>query len=120
MAVDGMRRFGLTAKITVLFAIFGLAAAAGLAGAVSGLDSVHDIDREAFAGQQLANKAALLSSRVAQASLLSRFDDTSEPAAVQTSYRRFLENRLRETFDLEGTPVRLRLRARDEPAYSGR
>jgi GTP-binding protein len=44
----------------------------------------------------------------------------TEPAAVQTSYRRFLENRLRETFDLEGTPVRLRLRARDEPAYSGR
>lgn len=80
-----MRRFGLTAKITVLFAIFGLAAAAGLGGAVSGLDSVHDIDREAFAGQQLANKAALLSSRVAQASLLSRFDDTSEPAAVQTA-----------------------------------
>jgi GTP-binding protein len=44
----------------------------------------------------------------------------TEPAAVQTSYRRFLENRLRETFDLEGTPVRLRLRARDEPAYSHR
>ena len=44
----------------------------------------------------------------------------TEPTAVQTSYRRFLENRLRETFDLEGTPVRLRLRARDEPAYSDR
>lgn len=80
-----MRRFGLTAKITVLFAIFGLAAAAGLGGAVSGLDSVHDIDREAFAGQQLANKAALLSSRVAQASLLSRFDDANETRAVQTA-----------------------------------
>jgi GTP-binding protein len=37
----------------------------------------------------------------------------SEPEAVQPSYRRFLENRLRETFDLEGTPVRLRLRARE-------
>jgi GTP-binding protein len=34
------------------------------------------------------------------------------PDAVQESYRRFLENRLREDFDLRGTPVRLRLRAR--------
>jgi GTP-binding protein len=39
----------------------------------------------------------------------------SEPTAVQPAYRRFLENRLREAFDLAGTPVRLRLRARDEP-----
>ena len=44
----------------------------------------------------------------------------TEPAAVQTSYRRFLENQLRKTFDLGGSPVRLRLRARDEPAYSDR
>lgn len=36
----------------------------------------------------------------------------TDPSVVQTSYRRFLENRLRESFDLEGTPVRLRLRAR--------
>ncbi|HSJ95650.1 MAG TPA: ribosome biogenesis GTPase Der [Myxococcota bacterium] len=36
----------------------------------------------------------------------------SEPAAVKESYRRYLENRLRERFDLEGTPVRLQLRAR--------
>jgi GTP-binding protein len=36
----------------------------------------------------------------------------TDPSAVQVSYRRFLENRLRESFDLEGTPVRLRLRAR--------
>jgi GTP-binding protein len=36
----------------------------------------------------------------------------TEPAAVKPSYRRFLENRLREAFDLRGTPVRLRLRAR--------
>jgi GTP-binding protein len=36
----------------------------------------------------------------------------SEPASVQSSYRRFLENQLRESFDLAGTPVRLRLRAR--------
>ncbi|MBW2270654.1 MAG: ribosome biogenesis GTPase Der [Deltaproteobacteria bacterium] len=34
------------------------------------------------------------------------------PEAVQESYRRFLENRLREDFELRGTPVRLRLRAR--------
>jgi GTP-binding protein len=36
----------------------------------------------------------------------------TEPEAVQPSYRRFLENRLRDAFDLRGTPVRLRLRAR--------
>lgn len=36
----------------------------------------------------------------------------SEPAAVKDSYLRYLENRLRERFDLEGTPVRLLLRAR--------
>jgi GTP-binding protein len=36
----------------------------------------------------------------------------TEPAAVQPAYRRFLENRLRESFDLRGTPVRLQLRAR--------
>jgi GTP-binding protein len=40
----------------------------------------------------------------------------TEPSAVQSSYRRFLENRLRESFDLQGTPVRLRLRARNEGA----
>jgi predicted GTPase len=31
---------------------------------------------------------------------------------VQPSYRRFLENQLRQEFDLRGTPIRLRLRAR--------
>jgi len=36
----------------------------------------------------------------------------TEPEAVQPSYRRFLENRLRERYALEGVPVRLRLRAR--------
>ncbi len=37
----------------------------------------------------------------------------TEPTAVAPSYRRFLENRLREHFDLAGTPIRLRLRARE-------
>ena len=36
----------------------------------------------------------------------------SEPAAVQSSYRRFLENQLRESFGLASAPVRLRLRSR--------
>ncbi len=36
----------------------------------------------------------------------------TEPAAVKTAYKRFLENRLREAFDLDGTPVRLHLRSR--------
>jgi GTP-binding protein len=40
----------------------------------------------------------------------------TEPDAVQESYRRFLENQLRSRFDLEGAPIRLRLRARDESA----
>ncbi|WP_327520732.1 methyl-accepting chemotaxis protein [Bosea sp. (in: a-proteobacteria)] len=78
-----MRRFGLTAKITLLFALFGIAAALGLASALGGLASVHQIDREAFSGLQLANRASLLSSRVAQASLLSRFDDGAGPKQVE-------------------------------------
>jgi GTP-binding protein len=36
----------------------------------------------------------------------------SQPTAVQPSYLRFLEKRLRERFSLEGVPIRLRLRAR--------
>lgn len=36
----------------------------------------------------------------------------TQPEAVQESYRRFLENRLREAFGFQGSPIRLRLRAR--------
>ncbi len=36
----------------------------------------------------------------------------TDPDAVQPSYRRFLENRLREAFDLAGVPVRIKLRRR--------
>jgi GTP-binding protein len=36
----------------------------------------------------------------------------TDPDAVQASYRRFLENRLRESFDFDGIPIRLRLRPR--------
>ena len=36
----------------------------------------------------------------------------TEPEAIQAPYRRFLENRLRASFDFAGTPVKLRLRAR--------
>lgn len=36
----------------------------------------------------------------------------TDPAAIQDGYRRYLENRLREAFGLEGVPLRLRLRAR--------
>jgi GTP-binding protein len=39
----------------------------------------------------------------------------TDPKAVMTSYRRFLENRLREDFGFEGTPLRLSLRARHRP-----
>jgi GTP-binding protein len=38
----------------------------------------------------------------------------TEPKAVAASYRRFLENQLRQRFDLAGTPVRLQLRARSQ------
>ena len=41
----------------------------------------------------------------------------TDPQAIQTHYRRFLENRLREDFDLAGVPVRLRLRARSEDRH---
>jgi GTP-binding protein len=34
------------------------------------------------------------------------------PNEIQDSYKRFLENRLREEYDLQGTPLRLFLRAR--------
>jgi GTP-binding protein len=36
----------------------------------------------------------------------------TDPNAIQTSYVRFLENQLRESFGFAGTPVRVRLRAR--------
>ncbi len=37
------------------------------------------------------------------------------PNLVDDNYERFLERRLRKTFDLEGTPIRLRFRRRDDP-----
>src|SRR5262249_2766601 len=42
----------------------------------------------------------------------------TDPEAVQPSYRRFLENRLREAFDLRGTPLRLSLRARSGTGFA--
>jgi GTP-binding protein len=36
----------------------------------------------------------------------------TDPKAIQTSYVRFLENRLRESFGFEGAPVRVKLRQR--------
>lgn len=83
-----MSRLGLTAKITMLFALLGLAAGLGLFSAVRGLDEIREIDRQAFAGLALANHAALLSSRVVQASLLSRFDDTADIREIETALDR--------------------------------
>jgi GTP-binding protein len=37
---------------------------------------------------------------------------TGVPESIQTSYRRYLENQLRETFDFAGTPIKLSFRAR--------
>ncbi len=78
-----MRRVGLTAKVTLLFALLGVAAGLGLFSAVKGLDEVREIDRQAFTSLALANKAALLSNRVANASLLSQFDETASPRAIE-------------------------------------
>ncbi len=39
----------------------------------------------------------------------------SRPEALPESYKRYLMNGLRETFDLEGIPVRLHLRKQDNP-----
>jgi GTP-binding protein len=39
---------------------------------------------------------------------------TNDPEQVHFSYRRFLENRLRETFGFAGTAIRLSFRGRDE------
>ena len=82
-----MRRLGLTAKITMLFALLGLGAGLGLVSAVSGLDAVHRIDREAFASLALANSAALLANRVAHASLLSRFEADASAARCRERAR---------------------------------
>jgi methyl-accepting chemotaxis protein len=80
-----VRRLGLTAKITMLFALLGIAAGVGLVSAVWGLDAVHRIDKEAFASVALANKASLLANRVAHASLLSRFEDDASAKEVATA-----------------------------------
>lgn len=77
-----MRKLGLTAKISLLFALLGLAAGLGLFSAVRGIDEIRKIDRQALADLALANKAALLANRVAQTSLLSRFDDTAGDRGV--------------------------------------
>lgn len=80
-----MQKLGLTAKITMLFALLGIAAGIGLFSAVRGLDAVHEIDKEAFAGLALANRAALLCNHVAHTSLLSRFDDAGTPRATEAA-----------------------------------
>ncbi|MGH3055231.1 MAG: ribosome biogenesis GTPase Der, partial [Gaiellaceae bacterium] len=37
---------------------------------------------------------------------------TSAPGAVQTAYERYLGNEIRRAFELYGTPLRVRFRAR--------
>lgn len=37
----------------------------------------------------------------------------NDPELIQSSYRRYLENQLRESFPLEGTPIRLVMKPRD-------
>ncbi len=69
-----MPRLGLTAKITLLFALLSVASALGLVSAVRGFDAVRQIDKEGLEKLELANRAALLTNRVTYASLLSRFE----------------------------------------------
>jgi methyl-accepting chemotaxis protein len=78
-----MRRFGLTAKISMLLAVLSVAAGIGLVSAVGGLDAVHGIDREAFRTVALANQASLLTSRVAHASLISRFSRDAAAGEIE-------------------------------------
>ena len=40
------------------------------------------------------------------------------PELIDDNFRRYLENRVRETFDLEGTPLRLRFRKKQQTSYS--
>lgn len=77
-------RFGLTAKISSLLALIGFASALGLLSAILGFDGVRAIDTDVSRSYSLASRATLLSSRVAQASLLSQLDDSSDPAIVET------------------------------------
>ncbi len=44
----------------------------------------------------------------------------NDPDLVHNSYQRYLENRLREAFDLAGTPIRFRYQKREPKARSGR
>ena len=84
MAVaEPMRSLGLTVKISLLFAVLGLAAGLGLFSALRGLDDVRAIDGKAMADLALANQASLLANRVAQTSLLSRFDEAAGDRAVE-------------------------------------
>ena len=69
-----IRRLGLTAKITLLFAILSVASGLGLVSAVRGFDAVRQIDKQSIEELELANRAALLTNRVTYASLLSRFE----------------------------------------------
>jgi GTP-binding protein len=38
----------------------------------------------------------------------------NDPAQIHFSYRRYLENKLRETFGFTGTAIRMSFRGRDE------
>ena len=39
----------------------------------------------------------------------------NSPEAVKPEYRRFLDNRLREEFDFNGTPLRMHLKEKRRP-----
>ena len=41
----------------------------------------------------------------------------NDPALLHFSYRRYLENRLRETFDFEGTGIRIVFRRRSQDRH---
>lgn len=83
-----MRRFGLTAKMSLLIALFGTVLALGLMNSVRGLNTVHEIDRRAFASLQTASSAALLSSRIAEASLAARIDIAASDREIEAALDR--------------------------------
>lgn len=83
-----MRRLGLTAKIILLFALLSLASGGGLISALRGVEAVHRIDEEAIGALALANRAALLTSRVTHASMLSSFDGAAGGREVEQALDR--------------------------------
>lgn len=81
----GVMKLSLTSKITALFAIISLACGLGLLAAIAGFEGICNLKRNASELAASSAGVTLLASRVAQTSLLSRFDNTADDKAVMAS-----------------------------------